>query len=201
MKKYKEMERIIIDREEIDAIEEDIIIRRGIERYMYVRQFVHGNILDLACGAGYGSYLMSKNPDVTSITAVDQSRKAIANAKENFSKNNIEFISGSPETVNGQFDILVCLETIEHLPDPAILKQMADRLEIPEIIISFPRKKTTHYNPYHLWDFKKEDIRRLFYGYECYRSCSIHDSSIMNFVKADRRKYTPPKSFTNQILA
>lgn len=92
MKKQKEMERIIIDREGIDNIEEDIIIRRGIERYMYVRQFVYGNVLDIACGVGYGSYLMSKNPDVVKITAVDKSEKAIANARESFQKNNIEFI-------------------------------------------------------------------------------------------------------------
>lgn len=67
--KKKEMERIVIDKENIDAIEEDIIIRRGIERYMYVRQFVYGNVLDIACGGGDGSYLISKNPDVKKITA------------------------------------------------------------------------------------------------------------------------------------
>ena len=66
--KKKEMERIVIDKANIDSIEEDIIIRRGIERYMYVRQFVYGNVLDIACGEGYGSYLMSKNPDVLKIT-------------------------------------------------------------------------------------------------------------------------------------
>ena len=55
--KKKEMERIVIDKANIDSIEEDIIIRRGIERYMYVRQFVYGNVLDIACGEGYGSYL------------------------------------------------------------------------------------------------------------------------------------------------
>lgn len=193
MKKQKEMERIIIDREGIDNIEEDIIIRRGIERYMYVRQFVYGNVLDIACGVGYGSYLMSKNPDVVKITAVDKSEKAIANARESFQKNNIEFILGSPETINGHFDILVTLETIEHLPDPVILKNLADRCDIHEIIISFPRKKTTHYNQYHLWDYTKEDIIRLFPNYECYRYYDIHDSTIMNLVKIDRNGYTQPK--------
>lgn len=195
MKKHKEMERIIIDKENIDALEEDIIIRRGIERYMYVRQFVYGNVLDTACGVGYGSYLMSKNPDVKCITAVDRSEKAIANAKECFSKENVNFILGSPETINGKFDVLVSLETIEHLADPVILKDLVERCKIPEIIISFPKKKTTHYNPYHLWDYTKEDILRIFDNYVCYRVYDIHDSTIMNLVSIERNGYTPAKRY------
>lgn len=196
MKKHKEMERIIVDRESIDALEEDIIIRRGIERYMYVRQFVYGRVLDIASGVGYGSYLMAKNPDVKRITAVDRSEQAIKNAKENFAKENINFILGSPEMVNDEFDVLVSLETIEHLSDPSILKNMVERCKISEIIISFPRKKTTHYNEYHVWDYTKEDILRIFDNYECYRECDIYDSTIMNLVKIDRNGYAPAKRYS-----
>ena len=193
--KKKKMERILIDRENVDSLEEDIIIRRGIERYMYVRQFVYGKVLDIACGEGYGSYLMSKNPDVVKITSVDRSEQAIADAIENFSKDNIEFVVGTPETVEGKFDVMVSLETIEHLPEPAVLQSLVSRCDISEIIISFPRKKTTHYNKYHLWDFMKEDMMRLFEEYECYRIYDIHDSTIMNFVKIKRNGYTIPKRY------
>lgn len=190
--KKKEMERIVIDKASVDSLEEDIIIRRGIERYMYARQFVYGNVLDIACGEGYGSYLMSKNPDVVKITSVDRSERAISDAKENFGRDNIEYMLGSPETVTGKFDVLVSLETVEHLPEPVILREMALRCNIPELIVSFPRKKTTHYNKYHLWDFTKEDMLRLFEGYECYRIYEIHDSTIMNFVKINRNEYAMP---------
>ena len=195
--KRKEMERIVIDKQNIDAIEEDIIIRRGIERYMYVRQFVYGNVLDIACGGGYGSYLMSKNPDVVKIVAADKSEKAIANAEANFKRQNIEFILGMPETISGDFDVLVSLETIEHLPNPSILNNLAQRCGISEIIISFPRKKTTHYNKYHLWDFTKDNIAQLFQDFECYRTYDIHDSTIMNFVRIVRKGYTMPKRYFN----
>lgn len=193
--KKKEMERIFIDKKNVDSIEEDIIIRRMIERYMYVRQFVYGHVLDIACGTGSGSYLMSKNPDVKRITGVDISEKAIANATQNFNVDNIEYVLGTPETVNGQFDVMVSLETIEHLENPAVLRELAERCGVKEIIISFPRKKTTHYNQYHLWDFTKEDMIRLFDGYECYRVYDIHDSTIMNFVKAERNGYQMPKRY------
>lgn len=195
MKKHKEMERIIIDKEGIDSIEEDIIIRRGIERYMYVRQFVYGNVLDIASGVGYGSYLMSKNPDVKMITAVDKSEHALENARESFQKDNVEFVLGTPETVIGDFDVLVCLETIEHLPDPKVLKEMVERCHINELIISFPRKKTTHYNKYHLWDFTQEDIHRIFNNFACYNVYEIHDSTIMNFVRIERDGYTKPQRY------
>lgn len=195
MKKYKEMERIIIDKESIDAIEEDIIIRRGIERYMYVRQFVYGNVLDIASGVGYGSYLMSKNPDVKTVTGVDKSEHALENARNSFDKENVRFVLGSPETVTGDFDILVCLETVEHLPEPKVLKEMVDRCNIDEVIISFPHKKTTHYNKYHLWDFTQEDICRIFNDFECYKVYELHDSTIMNFVRIRREGYTYPHRY------
>lgn len=193
--KKKEMERIFIDKDNVDSIEEDIIIRRMIERYMYVRQFVYGNVLDIACGTGSGSYILSKNPDVKQITAVDKSEAAIANAIQNFNKENIEYVLGTPESVNGNFDVMVSLETIEHLPNPAILKEMADRCNISELIISFPRKKTTHYNKYHLWDITREDVIRLFEGYECYRVYDIHDCTIMNLIRINRNIAMMPKRY------
>lgn len=197
--KKKEMERIFIDQDNVDHIEEDIIIHRMIERYMYVRQFVYGHVLDIACGTGSGSYLMSKNPDVKKITGVDISERAIANAKQHFKRENIEYILGTPESVQGDFDILVSLETIEHLPDPATLKEMAVRCNIKEVILSFPRKKTTHYNKYHLWDITKEDVVRLFQGYECYRAYNIHDCTIMNLIQTNRSVNMSPRRYFNRV--
>ena len=184
--KYKEMERIIIDKKNIDELEEDIIIRRGLERYMYARQFVYGNVVDIACGVGYGSYLMSKNPDVKSIVGYDRAEKAINQAKNNFCTDKTKFILGDPETVEGKYDILVCLETIEHLENPKILKELVDRCEINEIVISFPNKKTTHYNKYHVWDVMPQDIIKLFDDFQVFNIRDMDDSTIMNLVRINR---------------
>lgn len=184
--KYKEMERIIIDKESIDDLEEDIIIRRGLERYMYVRQFAYGRVLDIASGVGYGSYLLSKNPDVINVTAVDKSEKAIEQAESNFKNDKIKFILGEPKYVKNEFDILVCLETIEHLDHPEILNEMVERCNIKEVIISFPNKKTTHYNKYHMWDVTEEDVLRVFKNFQCYKIKNMNDSTIMNLVKIER---------------
>lgn len=194
--KHKEMERIIIDRRNIDELEEDIIIRRGIERYMYARQFAYGKVIDIACGVGYGSYLVSKNPDVTKVVGYDRAEKAIVQAKNNFLTEKTDFILGDPTTIQGKFDFLMCLETIEHLPNPTVLKELVDRCEINEIVISFPNKKTTHYNKFHLWDITQEDILRLFSGFECFKVNIIHDSTIMNLVRVTRDEFTCRKYIT-----
>jgi 2-polyprenyl-3-methyl-5-hydroxy-6-metoxy-1,4-benzoquinol methylase len=102
-------------------------------------------------------------------------------------------VLGQPETISEKFDMLVCLETIEHLPDYNIIKDLVDRCRINEIIISFPNKKTTHYNKYHLWDISKEDVIRLFNNYQCYTTKDMDDSTIMNFIRIERNGYTPKK--------
>lgn len=197
--KYKKMERIMIDKQNIDFIEEDIIIRRGVERYMYVRQFVYGRVLDAACGVGYGSYLLSKNPDVKKIVSIDKSLEAISSATKNFKNEKIEFIQGEFGEIEGEFDILVSLETIEHLPNPMILKEMVNRCHINEVIVSFPMKKTTHYNKHHLWDFTQEDIMRIFSEFECYKIQQIDDSKIMNLIRVDRKNAEPRVYYLNNI--
>ncbi|MDF2801711.1 MAG: methyltransferase type 11 [Anaerocolumna sp.] len=187
--KYKEMERIIIDKQSIDELEEDIIIRRGLERYMYARQYAYGKVVDIASGVGYGSYLVSKNPDVKMIIGYDKSEKAINQARNNFGTDKTEFILGDPTTVEGEFDFLLCLETIEHLPNPNILYELVNRCNINEVLISFPNKKTTHYNKYHLWDITQEDVLRIFNGFECFKVKEMNDSTLMNLIRIQRENY------------
>ena len=54
------------------------------------------------------------------------------------------------------------METIEHLPDPRALNAFAQRCRVQEIIVSFPAKKTTHYNPHHYWDLTAQDVLEIF---------------------------------------
>ena len=81
MKKLEPIERIYMSHGDLEKIERDILNRRHIERYAMIRQWCHGNILDFACGCGYGANLISKNPDVDIIYGVDIDRSAIEWAK------------------------------------------------------------------------------------------------------------------------
>jgi SAM-dependent methyltransferase len=157
------VERIEMTRSELETIEHDILRRRHVERYAIIRQFVYGRVVDCACGVGYGTWLLAKNPDVQHAYGVDVDADAIDAARREFTSPKIEFLQGDLASTNlDAIDVLVSLETIEHLPDPAELVRFAERAGAREVIVSFPSKKTTHYNPHHLWDLATSDIVDLF---------------------------------------
>lgn len=150
-------------RQEAEAIEHDILIRRHIERYAIIRQFAYGRTLDCACGVGYGTHLLAKNADVSKIYGIDSDPECIAYAKKEFGGDKIEYICDDIANITlPNIDFLASLETIEHLPDPRVLNELSQRCNVQEILISFPAKKTTHYNKYHYWDLTIQDVLEIF---------------------------------------
>lgn len=202
MKPEHKMERIILNKETVDQMEQDMLIRRHIERYALVRQYVFGNVLDAACGVGYGTYLLSKNPDVISIKGVDCDKDSISFAKENYESDIVSFECKGIEQVFGDFDVLISLETIEHLENPMVLGELTKRCNINEVIVSYPMKKTTHYNKYHLWDLDAAEVKSIFTEYVCINEIQNGDSNIMHFIKRNRYGAEPKKfmSISNSIL-
>lgn len=184
MKKIEPVERIYMTRQELQDMERDILNRRHIERYAMVRQWCHGNVLDFACGCGYGTDLISKNPDVEKIVGIDIDRSAIDWANENFSGEKIEFVCQDIREYEGRVDVLVTLETIEHIKDTSMIPNLAERLQIPRLFVSFPSKKTTHYNKYHFYDFNTQEIKDLFPNYELVEEIELHkEVKILNFLR------------------
>jgi len=159
------VERIKLTKHEAESIERDILIRRHIERYAIVRQFAYGRTVDCACGVGYGTHILAKNSDITKIFGVDNDDDAIAQARTEFGGDKIEFVKGDIATLTlPDIDFLVSLETLEHLPDPRALTEFSRRCHVQELIVSFPSKKTTHYNPHHYWDLTVQDVLEMFAG-------------------------------------
>ncbi|ONI43649.1 hypothetical protein AN641_09455 [Candidatus Epulonipiscioides gigas] len=189
-----QFERILIDKSAVDRLENEILITRHIERYALVRKFAYGRVLDVACGVGYGTYLVAKNPDVKMITGVDLDKNSVEWAINNFNGKNIQFQCNTIENLHEEYDVLISLETIEHLQNPKILGELAKRCKIKEVIISFPHKKTTHYNPYHLWDIEEKDILVIFNEYICINKFYSGDSTFMHLIYWHRNK-TPRKKY------
>jgi len=113
--------------------------------------FAKANVLDAACGIGYGSYLMGRMG--AHVIGVDISEEAVANAKEHYSSDNVTYeiadLQGADFPFEDSlFDCSVSFETIEHLEDPAIyLKRLASCSKF--IIASVPNEDVLHYNGYH----------------------------------------------------
>lgn len=76
-------------------------------------------MLDAGCGTGYGAHLLSQK--CAHVVGVDYSATAIAYARENFQRPNLEFAAMDCCNLTmsgGQFDVAISFEIFEHLESP-----------------------------------------------------------------------------------
>ena len=181
-------ERIYLSKDELQEITTRLSINMHIIRYVFSRQYVKGNVLDIACGCGYGSYLLTqRNPDISQVVGVDESKDAVEHANKHFKSEKVDFINSTIEDFNydKQFDYGVSIETIEHLKKPEKLVDLFNRNKTKKLILTFPTIKSTHFNPYHLHDFKLDDIKKLFLpNYEVYDTYEYDRQFMYVFLKS-----------------
>ena len=179
-------ERVYFNRKELKEIEYDILNRRHIERYALIRQYLFGDVLDVSCGSGYGAYLVSNNPDINSVLGLDIDQEAIDWANDHFATEKVSFARKRIEDHTSKADVLVSIETIEHLEDPKILNDLAERCKVNQVLVSYPSKKTTHYNKYHYRDFIDDEIIRIFTNFKLIDVIDLHrEVRILNFKRYD----------------
>lgn len=93
------------------------ISQMHLERYKFAYNYVRGkNVLDIACGEGYGSDLLSNI--ASNVIGVDIDNEAVGNAKNKYKKENLKFLVGGVDKIpleDGSVDVLVSFETIEHV--------------------------------------------------------------------------------------
>lgn len=181
------VERINLTYKEFVEKERDVLIYEHLRRYGSIRRFCYGKVLDFACGCGYGSYLIAGNPEVEKVVAADIDRKAIDFAKKEFSNPKVKFFKRDVKEIKGNYDTLVCLETMEHIKDRKQIVDLVKRCQIDNLIISFPDKKTTHYNRFHFHDFITQDIIDMFPEHIIYHSVRFVDSQSLLLVRLPKR--------------
>lgn len=119
-----------------------------------------GSLLDVGCGLGDGEiFLCQKCPNVTEFHACDFSTQAIDTCKNNPNIKNTHFFVHDlmSQSFSRTYDTVICLQTLEHLPDPCkafkALYDAADQL----LIISVPYKNRRP-DENHLWSFDENDF-------------------------------------------
>ena len=142
-------------------------------RYAFAAQFAAGRrVLDVASGEGYGSALLAAT--ARQVVAFDIDQKAVHHARLKYPGANLEFVAGSVVEIplHGiEFDLIVCFEAIEHIPDPEALLQEVKRMLGAEgiFIVSTPNKpeykKMESSNPFHVKEFDFEEFRKLLSRY------------------------------------
>ncbi len=162
------LERIYPAENPATAIAGDDPLALHLERYHFAgKHCQQGATADVACGAGYGSYLLAQEYiKEASIIAIDNNAQAIAYAKKHYTHPRIQFIQHDAfaYSIKGPLKNIISLETIEHLDEPQQFVQWwAGQLEAGGLFIaSAPVTPSMDANPYHLQDFTASTFRKLF---------------------------------------
>jgi 2-polyprenyl-3-methyl-5-hydroxy-6-metoxy-1,4-benzoquinol methylase len=104
-----------------------VVIREHLNRYVLAMDnIVSKDVLDIACGSGYGMYLMSYL--AKSVSGYDYSKEAIEEAKSFpyrcdscLEIRNLEDDKPLSNHKHEKFDVVTCFETIEHVNNPETL--------------------------------------------------------------------------------
>lgn len=141
-----------------------------IHRYTFVSQFAKGKkVLDLACGEGYGSKLLSNVAE--NVVGLDIDPLALEHAHIKYNIKNLDFIRGSILEIpikKKKFDVIVCFEGIEHIEEHEKFLSEVKQLMTEDgvFIVSSPNKKTysdeTGFkNPFHKKEMYLNEFKDL----------------------------------------
>lgn len=145
-------------------------------RYDFASKYINDtdNVLDCACGVGYGSSFINDKCHPHFILGVDIDKSAIEFAKRIFKKRNMDYKCGdaldSSFFSKSEFDKIVSFETIEHVPIEATEKLISNYhswlKKDGQVIASVPNQDDFPYDkeivPFHFRHFTKKEIVDLF---------------------------------------
>lgn len=162
-------------------------------RYAVVKDIVvQKDVLDLACGEGYGSAFMADT--AKTVVGVDISGEAINHALQIYKKSNLTFLQGGATSLDLQensFDVVVSFETIEHLAEQDKMLSEIRRVLRPQgiLVISSPNRpvyseESGEHNEFHVkeLDFDEFDklLKRQFPNVEYYGQRMLMGSVIQS---------------------
>jgi SAM-dependent methyltransferase len=131
-------------------------------------------VLDIACGEGYGSSLLSKY--ASKVYGIDIDTQSIEHAQRKYVKTdrNLKFIKGSTSEIPLEdkcIDIVISFETIEHHNEHEQMMREIKRVlrEDGKLLISSPEKsiysERDANNPFHIQELSFDDFKRLIETY------------------------------------
>ena len=94
------------------------------------------NVLDVGCGGGLLTEAMAAAG--ATVTGIDASPSALSAAGAHMGQSGMKVTylnqtaAGFADTIEGQFDIVTCMELLEHVPDPASVINACARLAHPD---------------------------------------------------------------------
>jgi SAM-dependent methyltransferase len=155
-----------------DVPEENYWFRRHLAVYEWIAARVAGRrVIDMACGEGYGSDVLARS--AVSVVGVDANPEAHEHARLRYSRENLRFVRDLVETFAEPADVVVFLQTIEHLQDPAAVLAHFRSLvgetgvvfvSTPNVLTLAPKGAERSDNPWHVHEYRSAEFERLCRG-------------------------------------
>jgi SAM-dependent methyltransferase len=149
-----------------DVPEENYWFRRHLAVYEWIAERVRGlRVADLACGEGYGSDVLARK--AAQVVGVDANPEAHHHARLRYDRPNLRFERGLVEDFDERCDVIVFLQTIEHVQDPgALLDRFAGAAPLayvttPNRLTLAPPGAEKSENPWHLREYTHAEYREL----------------------------------------
>lgn len=145
-----------------------------IARYYFATPYIQGRVLDIACGAGYGSHMVAKERkrELIQLVAVDNDKDTIDYANREYHHQKIVYRQADaldPDLPGklGMFDTILSFETIEHVADDRLFMDNLYQMLKPggKLILSSPfgrgRGMPTS-EPFHVHQLTPAEFEELF---------------------------------------
>ena len=120
------------------------------------------HVLDVGCGAGYGTFLLSWV--AREVDAIDRDPEAIAGARASYQGPRYAVADGTDDALPAA-DVATCFEVLEHVDDPtALCGQLLGAA--PEVLLSYPNPLAAgpHLNPHHRVDWPLGLLKRALHA-------------------------------------
>ena len=157
------------------------------------------NILEVGCGYGYLTYALQKMGH--NAVGIDIAEEPIIFARENFGSN---YYLMSVEDYNGEFDFVISLGTIEHVPDVFSFLISCKKLLKPDgkIILTTPNKD---FFPKSIWRTEKPPVhlswlsRRTFEVLAKKLNMNINFTDFKSFISKNERDNELEEYFKSRL--
>ncbi len=152
-----------------DVPEENYWYRRHLVVYEWIAERIEGlRVVDMACGEGYGSNVLASA--AAGVVGVDANPEAHEHARLRYVRPNLRFERDLVESFGEPCDVVVFLQTIEHVEDAgAILEHFNSMLlpggiayiSTPNLLTLAPPGAEKSDNPWHVREYRAAEFRRL----------------------------------------